>query len=161
MDIAITGDGFFKIQTPQGIRYTRAGNFQLNNASQLVTASGYPVIGDGGPITIDGQSVAVAEDGNIIVDGQQVNILTIVTTDDQNDFEKEGENLFRLKESAQEQPPQDSRLQQGFLEKSNVNTVTEMTEMIDLYRAYEGQQKAIRALDDLDDLAVRKVGSLG
>ena len=160
MDIAITGEGFFKIQTPHGIRYTRAGNFQLDNSGQLVNASGYPVVGDGGPITIEGKSMDVTGDGRLFVDGQQVNILTIVTSDDQKDFEKEGENLFRLKNNAQELPSPEASLQQGFLEKSNVNTVTEMTAMIDLYRAYEGQQKAIRAIDDLDDLAVRKVGSL-
>lgn len=161
LDVAISGDGFFKVQTPAGIRYTRAGNFQRNNIGQLVTPAGYPVVGDGGPIAIEGQKVDIAPDGRLFVDGAQVNTLAIATYEDPRDMIKEGENLFRLKDNAQEQVPLNFVLQQGHLEKSNVNTVTEMTEMIDLYRAYESQQKAIRAVDDLDDLAVRRVGSLG
>jgi len=159
LDLAISGAGFFKVETPAGVRYTRAGNFQRNNEGLLVTANGYPVLGEAGPVTITGTKVDVAGDGRLYVDGIQVNRLTVVTADPKA-LKKEGENLFRLVDGAAEQDSPNSQLMQGHLEKSNVNTVTEMTEMIDLYRAYEGQQKMIRAVDDMDDLAVRKVGSL-
>ena len=159
LDLAISGDGFFKVETPAGVRYTRAGNFQRNNEGLLVTANGYPVLGETGPITITGTKVDVAGDGRLYVDGVQVNRLAVITADPKA-LKKEGENLFRLADGAAEQDSPNSQLMQGHLEKSNVNTVTEMTEMIDLYRAYEGQQKMIRAVDDMDDLAVRKVGSL-
>ncbi|MGV1100148.1 flagellar basal-body rod protein FlgF [Thiovibrio sp. JS02] len=159
LDLAITGDGFFKIETAAGVRYTRAGNFQRNALGQLVTPNGYPVLGEGGPITLEGDKVDIGLDGRIFVDGVQVDQLAIGTAAP-DALVKEGENLFRLKEGAAEEVPERFVLQQGYVEKSNVNTVTEMTEMIDLYRAYEGQQKMIRAVDDLDDLAVRKVGTL-
>lgn len=159
LDLAISGEGFFRVQTPAGVRHTRAGNFQRNNEGLLVTANGYPVLGEGGPITITGNKVDVARDGRLSVDGVQVNRLTVVTAEPKA-LKKEGENLFRLADGAAEEASPNFQLLQGHLEKSNVNTVTEMTEMIDLYRAYEGQQKMIRAGDDLDDLAVRKVGSL-
>ncbi len=159
LDLAISGDGFFQVQTPAGVRYTRAGNFQRNNEGLLVTANGYPVLGETGLVTITGAKVDVAGDGRLYVDGVQVNRLTVVTADPKA-LKKEGENLFRLADGAAEEASPNSQILQGHLEKSNVNTVTEMTEMIDLYRAYEGQQKMIRAVDDLDDLAVRKVGSL-
>lgn len=159
LDLAISGDGFFKVETPAGVRYTRAGNFQRNNEGLLVTANGYPVLGEGGPVTITGNRVDIARDGTLFIDGVKTNRLTVVTADPAA-LKKEGENLFRLVDGAAEGEPQNFQLLQGHLEKSNVNTVTEMTEMIDLYRAYEGQQKMIRAVDDLDDLAVRKVGSL-
>lgn len=159
LDLAISGDGFFRVQTPAGVRLTRAGNFQRNNEGLLVTANGYPVLGETGTITITGNKVDVARDGRLFVDGLLTNRLSVVTADPQT-MKKEGENLFRLTEGAAEETPQNFQLLQGHLEKSNVNTVTEMTEMIDLYRAYEGQQKMIRAVDDLDDLAVRRVGSL-
>lgn len=159
LDLAIAGDGFFRVQTPVGVRYTRAGNFQRNNEGLLVTANGYPVLGEAGPVTITGNRFEVASDGRLSVDGVQVNRLTVVTVEPQS-LKKEGENLFRLAEGAAEEASPNFQLLQGHLEKSNVNTVTEMTEMIDLYRAYEGQQKMIRAVDDLDDLAVRRVGSL-
>jgi flagellar basal-body rod protein FlgG len=158
-DLAISGDGFFRIQTPAGERLTRAGNFQRNNEGVLVTANGYPVLGETGPITITGNKVDVARDGRLFVDGLPVDRLAVATADPQ-DLKKEGENLFRLAEGAVAEAPQNLQILQGHLEKSNVNTVTEMTEMIDLYRAYEGQQKMIQAVDDLDDLAVRRVGAL-
>lgn len=159
LDLAISGEGFFRVQTPAGIRYTRAGNFQRNNEGLLVTANGYPVLGEAGPIAINGNRVDVARDGSLFIDGLRSNRLTVVTADPQA-MKKEGENLFRLADGAAEETAENSQLLQGHLEKSNVNTVTEMTEMIDLYRAYEGQQKMIRAVDDIDDLAVRRVGSL-
>ncbi len=159
LDLAISGDGFFRVQTPAGVRYTRAGNFQRDNEGLLTTANGYPVLGEAGPITITGNKFDVARDGRLSVDGIQVNRLTVVTADPKA-MKKEGENLFRLADGAAEETAENFQLLQGHLEKSNVNTITEMTEMIDLYRAYEGQQKMIRAVDDLDDLAVRKVGSL-
>jgi len=159
LDFAISGDGFFKIQTPTGIGYTRAGNFQRNSLGQLVTPNGYPVLGEGGPVIITGNKIDVGQDGRLFVDGRQADRLAIAGLAPE-DMVKEGENLFRLKEGGAEQTPENFVLQQGYVEKSNVNTVTEMTEMIDLYRAYEGQQKMIRASDDLDDLAVRKVGML-
>lgn len=159
LDLAISGEGFFRVQTPAGVRYTRAGDFQRNNEGLLITATGYPVLGEAGPIILNGTKVDVARDGRLFVDGVQTNRLTVVTADPQA-LKKEGENLFRLAEGAGEEAATKFQLMQGHLEKSNVNTVTEMTEMIDLYRAYEGQQKMIRAVDDLDDLAVRRVGSL-
>ena len=159
LDLALTGDGFFKIQTPAGVRYTRAGNFQRNALGVLVTSNGYPVLGAGGPIEINGDRVEIGPDGRISVDGLLVDQLDLGTAAPE-DLVKEGENLFRLKAGAAEVAPERLVLQQGYLEKSNVNTVMEMTEMIDLYRAYEGQQKMIRASDELDDLAVRRVGVL-
>lgn len=159
LDFAITGEGFFRVQTPAGIRYTRAGNFQRNNAGQLVTANGDPVLGESGPITLTGKNVEVSRDGRISVDGNQIDRLSVVTVDPKA-LTKQGENLFRLADGAAETPSPNFQILQGNLEKSNVNTVTEMTEMIDLYRAYEGQQKMIQGADALDELAATRVGSL-
>jgi flagellar basal-body rod protein FlgG len=158
-DLAISGDGFFRVQTPAGVRYTRAGNFQRNNEGVLVTPSGHPVLGESGPVTITGSSFEVAGDGRISVDGVPSDRLPVVTADPQA-LKNEGENLYRLEEGAQEEASLNFQLLQGHLEKSNVNTVMEMTEMIDLYRSYEGQQKMIQAVDELDELAVSRVGRL-
>ncbi|HSR35906.1 MAG TPA: flagellar basal-body rod protein FlgF [Desulfurivibrionaceae bacterium] len=161
LDIAISGPGFFKIDTPQGPRYTRAGNFELTPDGQLKMPNGGLVVGEGGPIVVEGSEVVIDRAGRVQVDGQVVNQLSIVTFADLRDLEKVGENLFRAKrETAQEQPAPDAEIKQGFIEKANVNTVEEMTELIDLQRAYEGQQKMIRAIDDIDNLAARRVGSL-
>ncbi|MCD6390334.1 MAG: flagellar basal-body rod protein FlgF [Desulfobulbaceae bacterium] len=160
LDFAINGNGFFKVQTPEGVRYTRAGSFDLNSEGQLITPSGHLVLGEGGPITIQGDDVSLSSDGGLLVDGRDAGRLDIVTFSDLAGLEKEGLNLFRLTEGNQELEAEKFTVKQGFVEKSNVNTVMEMTRMIDLHRAYETQQKLIHTIDEMDDEAIRKVGKL-
>ena len=161
LDLAINGKGFFKVQTPQGIRYTRAGNFFRNDQSQLVTPNGHMVMGQGGEITIQGDEISIDHYGKINVDGKEMGQLEVVTFADLNVLQKEGENNFRLvDERAQELTPEFLEVRQGYLETSNVSTVVEMTAMIDLHRAYEAQQKSVHAIDSLNDKAVNSVGKL-
>ncbi len=161
LDLAMNGEGFFKIQTPDGIRYTRAGNFFRNDQGQMVTPNGHLVMGQGGEITIQGNEVGIDRYGRISVDGEEAGRLAIVTFDNLEVLQKEGENYFRLiDESAQELPPELLEVRQGYLEASNVSTVVEMTAMIDLHRAYEAQQKIVHSIDSLDDRAINSVGKL-
>ena len=161
LDFAINGEGFFRIQTPSGVRYTRNGNFTLNSQGQLSTLDGNLVLGNAGPVTLEDQNIAVARDGQITANGVPINQLGIVTFPDLNGLEKEGANLFRAKTgAAQEQPVDTPNIQQGYLEGSNVNVVVEMTEMIDLQRAYQSQQKAIQTTDDIDQQSTSRVGRL-
>lgn len=161
LDLAINGEGFFKIQTPQGVRYTRAGNFHLNNQGQITTADGHLLLGPGGPIVVDGAKLVINPDGTVVVDGEQVNQVTAFSFDSLDDLEKEGANLFRPRTpNVQELVVQDVQIKQGFLEGSNVNVVKEMTDMIDLFRSFEAQQRAISSIDDLDELAITNVGKL-
>ena len=161
LDLAINGTGFFKVQTPQGIRYTRAGNFFRNDQSQLVTPNGHLVMGQGGEITIQGDEVYIDRYGSINVDGEEMGQLAVVTFADLDVLQKEGENNFRLVDKmARELTPEFLEVRQGCLETSNVSTVVEMTAMIDLHRAYEAQQKSVHAIDSLNDKAVNSVGKL-
>lgn len=161
LDLAINGTGFFKVQTPQGIRYTRAGNFFRNDQSQLVTPNGHLVMGQGGEITIQGDEVYIDRYGSINVDGEEMGQLAVVTFADLDVLQKEGENNFRLIDKmARELTPEFLEVRQGCLETSNVSTVVEMTAMIDLHRAYEAQQKSVHAIDSLNDKAVNSVGKL-
>ncbi|MFH1215948.1 MAG: flagellar basal-body rod protein FlgF [Pseudomonadota bacterium] len=162
LDFSISGQGFFKLQTPQGIRYSRAGNFLVNSQGQLVNPDGHLVLGDGGPVIINGTNVSLAVDGGLLVDGVGAGRLDIAAFDDLNGIEKEGTNLFRIKEEggAEERQATDFIVHQGSLEASNVNLVTEMTTLIDLHRAYETQQKVIRTFDEIDNKAINNVGKL-
>lgn len=161
LDFAITGEGFFKIQTPAGVRYTRNGNFTLNSQGQLSTADGHLVLGDGGPITLPNENVQVGRDGLITADGQQLNRLSVVNFADLKGLEKEGNSLFRPKDATvAELPLELANVQQGFLEGANVNTVSQLTEMIDVQRAYQSQQKAIQTTDEIDQQSTSRVGKL-
>ncbi|MFZ5760739.1 MAG: flagellar basal-body rod protein FlgF [Thermodesulfobacteriota bacterium] len=161
-DFSINGQGFFKLDTPQGVRYSRAGNFLVNGNGQLVNPDGHAVLGDGGPIVINGNDVSLATDGTLLVDGVNVGRLDIATFADVNNLEKEGTNLFRIKEGSgmEEEPAVDFSVQQGTLETANVNLVAEMTALLDLHRAYEVQQKSIRTFDEIDNKAINTVGKL-
>lgn len=161
LDFAINGDGFFKIQTPNGVRYTRNGNFTLNNEGQLSTFDGNLVLGEGGAITLPDQNIQVGRDGQITANGEPINRLSLASFSDLQGLEKEGNNLFRIKDGgSQEQPVERPNIQQGYLEGANVNVVAEMTEMIDLQRAYQSQQKAIQTTDDIDQQSTSRVGKL-
>ena len=161
LDFAIMGRGFFRVQTPNGIRYTRNGNFTLNGQGQLSTMEGYTVLGQGGPIILDSSDVQVGRDGTITSRGQVVNQLAVVDFDDLSALEKEGANMFRPKEQAVvERPVERLSIQQGFLEGANVNVVQEMIEMIDLQRNYQSQQKVIQTIDDINGQSISKVGIL-
>jgi flagellar basal-body rod protein FlgF len=160
LDFAIGGDGFFRVQTPDGVRYTRAGRFMTNTEGQLITGNGNLVLGDDGPVVVAGEIVSVDNDGSITVDDEQVGNLAIVTFANLADLEKQGQNLFALKGASQEEPAQNFTVEQGYLEKSNVSTMKELTAMINLNRAYETQQRVVRTIDDLDDKAISRVGRL-
>ena len=149
LDVAITlnKNAFFQVQTPNGIRYTRDGNFALNNNDELVTQYGYPVLSSANtPITIDGQNVTIASDGSIQVDGQQTDTLGVVSLNNSSQIIPQGSNLFNY--TGQVASTSNFKIEQGYLESSNVNTVKEMVDMISMERAYESGQKAIITEDN-------------
>ncbi len=165
LDIAIEGKGFFQIQTPNGIQYTRNGSFELSAQGQIVTKDGGQVLGEGGAITLPPGMITIDNEGGISVlgdDGKQTKIdnLVLVTIDDLTKMKKLGDNLFQLVEGATATPFPEGRIHQGMLEGSNVNPVVEMVSMISAYRHYEMVQKAIQGADDIAQSNANKVGQL-
>lgn len=159
LDVAINGDGFFAVQTPDGKEaYTRAGDFKLDAAGQLQTASGLAVLGNGGPIVMPAsETVVIGHDGTISTRplGQEANALTQVdrlklVKPALKDLYKGEDGLFHPRN---EQPlPADAGVQvlHGQLERSNVNPVSEMISMIENARHYELAVKAMNAAQTLD-----------
>ena len=160
LDVAIDGKGFFAIQTPAGVRYTRNGSFTRGAGGELVTQDGHQVLGLNGPIVLDpaGQAgkVTISEDGRIFLDEVENNTFQIATFAEENRLRKEGANLFRPPEGVnpeQATPP----LRQGLLELSNVNVISEMVNMIAGFRAYETNSKVVQTHDALLDKAANEV----
>ena len=161
-DLALEGKGFFTVETPAGIRYTRKGNFTRSPEGDLVTSEGYPVLGEGGPIQIDGRSFSVDEEGNVSVDNAEVDRLQIVNFNDPKQLRKIGDNLFApVSQTDTGQPAESVTVSQGFVELSNVDAVRTMTDMIDVLRGYESYQKVIRAIDESNTRAINDVGRVG
>ncbi|GJL78849.1 MAG: flagellar basal-body rod protein FlgF [Nitrospinaceae bacterium] len=167
LDVGLDGDGFFVVDTPQGQRYTRNGNFKLSPDGSLVTQEGHQVIGnDNLPIKIDltaGGRISIDASGGISLgDGLQnipVGNFKLVNFEDPTKLKKQGDGLLKLEGAgAGEKPPGNLRVQQGFLEASNVNAIEEMTNMIVTLRAFEAYQKVIQSIDQADDQAVNTIG---
>lgn len=167
-DLALAGKGFFCVQTPDGVRYTRKGDFTLNPEGVLVTRNGWPVLGESGEITVDGQEnphrfkkFSVDEEGNVSVDGNQVDRLRIVDFPQPNKLTKMGDTLFKAEESgAGETQVEDAKVSQGFIELSNVDAVKMMTEMIEVIRGYESYQKIIRSVDEINSRVINEFGKM-
>ncbi len=163
-DFAINGEGFFSVQTPAGIRYTRAGNFMLDSQGQLITQDGYPVLGGGAPIILEdttGKYITLSPDGHFFVDETDAGQIDVVTFDNPEYLQRMGRNYFSETPAAgAPQPVEDVNIAQGYLELSNVNELEDMINLIDLHRAYEIQQKSLQAVDHMDDKAANTVGKV-
>lgn len=168
LDLALDGEGFFVVDSPQGQRFTRNGNLRLSGDGTLVTQEGYKVLGkEGKPIKIDtqGGNISINSSGGIAVkDGSQsipAGDLQLVSFDDPAKLAKEGNGLFKIADaSVKKLPIENLTVQQGFLETSNVNSIEEMTNMIVTMRAFEAYQKIIQSIDEADDQAVNSIGRL-
>src|SRR6056297_534808 len=163
LDIAIKGDGFFTVQTPNGIRYTRNGSFSLNNQNQIVNKRGHILLNQNGePIqTVPGREFSIDKAGQLYfgeLEGERINIVDFA---DYRNLSKEGDNLYQTADGIEGTPTGEVQVMQGYLESSNVNIVQEMASMIQTTRAYETNQKMIQTIDNSLDKAVNDVGRLG
>lgn len=153
-DLAIEGEGFFQIETPEGNRLTRAGAFTPSPEGELVTPDGYRLLDLGGaPVFVptDAGPVAVAHDGTVSVGGIPVAQVGLFLPTDPNDLVHTGGTRFAADGGVE--PYEGGAIFQGFLENSNVNAVTEIARMIEVQRAYEMGQGFL----DSEDQRIRAV----
>ena len=155
-DLAIAGPGWFSVQGPNGKAYTQNGAFTADAKGQLVTADGLPVLGtDGRPVNVGGDKAEIATDGRVTVDGRQV--ATIAVTALTDPAPQAGRNLYTGTVQKGVSP---GRVEQGYLENSNVNSVKEMVDLISTMRSFEAGQKAVSAIDDSLGKAVNDVARI-
>ncbi|MCC6946278.1 MAG: flagellar basal-body rod protein FlgF [Bradyrhizobiaceae bacterium] len=161
LDVAVDGDGFFVVETPQGERYTRAGSFVLNAAGELVTPAGFRVLGNAGPVVFDPNDTdfAIAADGTISTREGERGRLRLVRFEDPSQLIKEGNNLF-TSEAAPLPADARTRVVQGSLEKSNVNPVLEIGRMIEVTRAYTTLANLMGRTDELRQSAIQQLADV-
>lgn len=167
LDLGIVGNGYFAIQTPQGIRYTRDGSFYRDPDGRLVNANGHSVLNQQGQDIIippESNNIVIGATGRITagVDGQvergEIDTIQFVEfEDDRNQLEKVGDNQYRAIDGVTPNNATGS-IQQGTLERSNTSVVSEMVNLIASYRAYEASSKAVTSQDTLLEKAVTEVG---
>jgi flagellar basal-body rod protein FlgG len=165
VDIALTGEGFFAVQTPLGERYTRNGSFKLGKEGILETKDGYPVLGENGMITLEDDRIIIDEDG-VVYTAENMDVvdrLRVVRFDNERYLKKMGTSLYidtptsgaAYVAEGFERP----KFLQGYLETSNVNVVNEMVQMIEVNRAYEANQKTVQSEDTMMDTLWSRVAT--
>lgn len=161
LDLALTGKGFFRVETPQGERYTRDGRFGRDDQGRLATVDGYPVLGEAGPLTLGEGPVSIAEDGTVSSGGKALGKLSIVGFEDMSSLQKSGQNLFEAPPSTGKAlPAKDVHLRQGCLEMSNVDLVEAVVEMMTVARIYQTNQEMIKTQDELLSRIINDLGRL-
>ncbi|MBQ0039685.1 MAG: flagellar basal-body rod protein FlgF [Treponema sp.] len=162
-DMALSGEGFFVVETPSGERYTRNGNFHLGKEGILLTKEGYPVLGENGPIHVEDDKFYVNQDGMIYnkEDNAPVDRIKVVRFENERYLKKQGSSLWNTNDIAGKahiaEGDERPRFLQGYTETSNVNVVNEMVQMIEVNRAYEANQKTVQTQDSMMDTLWSKV----
>jgi flagellar basal-body rod protein FlgG len=164
-DAMIKGSGFFTIMTPDGIRYSRNGNFSLDAEGYLVTNQGGKVMSTNGYIRIEkdkNPTLVINERGEVTQDEQPLGQLRIADFQKPYKMVRDGDSMFRpLLPDNPEIPSAGCAIKQGYLEGSNVNIIRNMVQMIGAYRNFEADQRAMLAQDQTLDKAVNQVGRVG
>ncbi len=158
-DFAIEGPGFFTVETPDGPRLTRAGAFTPNAEGDLVDMNGNPVLDAGeSPIFIpnDARDIAVGADGTISADGQPIGQIGVVIPAEGATITRQDGVLFAVEGGTE--PVENSAVVQGYLERSNVDPVSELVRMIEVQRSYELGQNFFDKEDERIRSAIRTLG---
>jgi flagellar basal-body rod protein FlgF len=149
LDLAIEGDGFFVVSTPEGDRYTRSGRFQIAQDGTLVNGQGLPVLSSGGPLTLPAEeNLRITGDGEIRDENQAYGRVRVVTFEDPASagLSHAGGGLFTA--SAEPVEADGARVLQGVLEGPNVEPLQALVEMVTLLRHFEMNERALRAQDE-------------
>lgn len=156
LDLALEGDGFFAVETPGGIKYTRNGTFRIDVEGFLATGEGHRVLSGQKQLSVQGRELVISPDGTVTVDGAEVGRLDIVAFARQSELVANGNSLYdgttagAMVSSAQ--------VRQGAVEQSNINTVTEMVGMIEASRHFELCTKVIQTFDETTAKASTELG---
>jgi len=169
LDVAINGDGFLIIRTPQGERYTRNGALEISPQGELVTSEGYQVLGEGGPIAFQNQDtgITINQEGTVsvkdpsnstvaIIRGQ----LRVVSFAQAQRLQKEGGSTFSAPADMPPSPSTKSKVVQGALEKSNVRPIIEMSRMIEVSRSYAMIANLLQGQGDLHKTAIQQLADV-
>lgn len=158
-DFAILGEGYFELATPDGMAYTRAGDFHQDRTGRLVSQDGYAVQGSAGDITLNGATASVDHMGRILQEGNVVGQIRVVRFEDPVVLQKLPGGLLRPGADAVAVTADGAtEIQGGHLEGANVSAMREMVAMMETLRHFESTQKLFQGYDEMQGTAIRKLG---
>jgi len=156
-DIALSGDGFFQVQSENRVFYTRRGDFQVNNQGELTTATGETLLGKGGVIKVDDNDFSIDAQGSLFINHHKVDQLNIVQFSQANQLSYVGNGLYQSEETPAPANV-NTHVLQGFIEQSNVKSIDEMLAMIQTSRHFEANQRVMRTANNLLATAINQLG---
>lgn len=156
-ELALSGNGYFEVQTDEGVFYTRRGDFHVNEQGELASANGARLLGKSGVLRVDDNEYKIDSSGNVFIDNHKVDQLNIVRFDHPEQLNYQGQGLYFSLEAP---TPTDgtTRVIQGSLEQSNVKSIDEMMEMVKTSRHFEASQRVMRTADGLMSAAINQLG---
>ncbi len=158
LDLAINGDGYFELTTPDGVAYTRAGNFHLDESGRLVSQDGFAVNGQSGDIDLNGKTPVIAADGAVSDGETTIGQIKVVRFADKANMETKGNGLLMPSNPDAQSVESNAQLQVGYLENANVVPLNEMINMLETSRHFESQQKLFQGYDEQLASAIQKLG---
>lgn len=160
-DVALSGEGMLRVQSDQGIVYTRAGNLKLNKDRTLVTQEGWPVLGQNGPIALSGtekEEIRIDLGGQVFDGTNQLDTLYLAKFPPGAKLDRVKNGYFKPEEGIQPTAADQCTVEQGALEDPNFTVVEEMTRMIEDSRSFEAYQKIMSVLDQQYSQLTSKLG---
>lgn len=161
LDTAISGDGYYEIETPLGPRYTRSGAFRLNADNELVTVNGDKVLDDGGnPIVLppNSRDVTITRDGTVETDQGPAGTIGLVRFEDEQRLTKMANGLYDA-DGQDALPAEGAEVVQGMVEQSNVAGIIELTKMIKTVRSYSSTGRMVNDEHERLRRAIQALGS--
>jgi flagellar basal-body rod protein FlgF/flagellar basal-body rod protein FlgG len=160
LNLAIMGEGFFKVQGEDGFFFTRQGSFRLDPDGVLITPTGHKVMGAGGPIILGTNEITVSKDGQISTANGSAGKMNLYRFDDMSQLERVKDGVFKAVDGAEEKIVQNPAIMQGRIEGSNVNILQEMAQMVAGVRYFESYEKIMKNYSELAEKA-NQLGILG
>lgn len=160
LDLALGGPGFFAVQTPTGILYTRDGSFHRDAEGRLATADGWLLMGQNGPVQVGDGDLFIDGDGTVYVDGAEVDRISIVGFQ-ADQLRPVGSTYFTPVQGAQPAAVEGTTVHAGSLEQSNVDLVQSMVEMMAIARSYVASQRVLQVQDEALAKAANEIGKVG
>jgi flagellar basal-body rod protein FlgF len=151
MDVALKGAGFLVVSTPDGERYTRGGSLHEDSKHFLVDANGNQVLGNKGPMKLNGGPIKIAADGTVTQGGQIVDVLRVENAPTGTQLAHQGDALWVPAATKQVVAPKDREVEQGYIEESNVNSMGALIDMVAVQRSYASVQKAVTTMDSVNE----------
>jgi flagellar basal-body rod protein FlgF len=150
-DVALKSNGFFVVSTTNGDRYTRGGSLRVDDKHFLVDANGHQLLGTKGAIKLGDGPFDIDSSGTVKQGGQIVDVLRVESGPKGTQLAHEGNSLWVPGAAKDVVAPKDRDVRQGYLEESNVNSMSALIDMVSVQRSYASVQKAITEMDQANE----------